>query len=928
LDADVDGRTSGVADAATATITTAPVANRPMNALTNKTRLTPTAEVTLGRHTEGRMHLDDETQLDALLERAEQLATLHHELARVSATGEGRLVLIGGEAGIGKTTLVRAFCSEIEGTRVLSGACDALNTPRPLGPLIDIAEQTGGELAELVERCAGVSDLLAALGAELRRRSPTVVVLEDLHWSDEATLDVVRLLGRRVQTLPVLLIATYRDDELDRAHPMRRALGEIPRDNVARISPPPLSLSAVMGLAQAHQIDAAALHRRTAGNPFYVTEALCAEDDGLPESVRDAVLARASRLERGPRDLLDAVAVARPQAELWLLEALAGDDIHHLESCLASGMLRSRGNSVAFRHEIARLAIEEATPPDRAVALHRRAWQTLAARPGHDQFARVAHHAEAAGDAEAVLRYAPMAAERAAALGAHCQSASQYERALRFARDLEARERAELLSLHSFECYLTDDPAKAMASRRAALALYVELGDRLREGESRRWLSRMAWFSGDNDTAYEESCRAVELLETLRPGPELAMAYSTMAQLGMLAGDIDATRAWGTRATDLATRLGEQETLIHTLNNVGTAELDRGLREGVEKLERSLALALDAGLDEHVVRAHTNLGVTGIYTHDYALAERHIASGIAYCLERDLDAWLVYMIACRSWLERDRGAWEAAAESAASVIAWPGAGAPARIVALMVLGSLRARRGEPNVWEALDEAAELARATGELQRLGPVAAARAEARWLTGEAELVRAESEQALELATRYESPWWTGQLHVWRRRAGLDEPIPWELVAEPYRLELTDAFDASCAAWSRLGCPYEAAMAYVRGHDEAALRTSLEELRRLGAKTSAAHFTRALRELGARDLRQGPRASTRENAAGLTARELEVLTLVGDGLRNGDIAARLVVSRKTVDHHVSAILRKLDASTRTEAVAEASRLGVLARR
>ncbi|HEY2770858.1 MAG TPA: AAA family ATPase [Solirubrobacteraceae bacterium] len=871
--------------------------------------------------------MDNGTQHDALLERAEQLAALEHELARVSASGEGRLVLVAGEAGIGKTTLVRAFCAELAGTRVLTGACDALNTPRPLGPLIDIAEETGGELAELVESGAGVSDLLAALSGELRSRSLTVVVLEDLHWSDDATLDLVRLLGRRVHTLPVLVIATYRDDELDRAHPLRRALGEIPRDNVTRIAPSPLSLSAVASLAAPQLIDPEELHRRTAGNPFYVTEALCAADGALPESVRDAVLARASRLDAGPRDLLDAVAVARPQAELWLLEALAGDDVGHLERCLASGMLRSRGNAVAFRHEIARVAIEEALPPDRAVALHRCAWQTLAARPGHDQIDRVAHHAEAAGDSEAVLRYASIAAERAAALGAHCQAANQYERVLRFAADLTDRERADLLSQHSFECYVADDLVTAIASRRAAVALYVELGDRLHEGEARRWLSRLSWFSGDNETAHEESSQAVDVLEALAPGPELAMAYSNMAQLKMLSGDIGGTRVWGARATELATRLGERETLIHALNNVGTAELDRGLPEGVEKLERSLELALAAGLEEHVARAHTNLGVTGVYTRRYDLAERHLARGIAYCLERDLDAWFVYMAACRAWLELDRGRWDDAAASAASVAGRPTAIGPARIVALMVLGTLRARRGDPGVWEALDEAAELARATGELQRLGPVAAARAEARWLTGEAELIGGETEAALALATRYESPWWTGALHVWRRRAGLEEPVPWDLMAEPYRLELGASFAAASAAWVRLGCPYEAAMAQIRSGDEGALRDGLDALRRLGAKATAAHFARALRDLGARDLRQGPRAATRENAAGLTARELEVLALVGAGLRNGDIAARLVVSRKTVDHHVSAILRKLDAATRTEAVAEATRLGMLER-
>ncbi len=759
---------------------------------------------------------------DALLERSEQLAALAAELRAVTDTGDGRLVLIAGEAGIGKTSLIRAFCTELDGVRVLAGACDALSTPRPLGPLIDIAEQTGGELAELVDGCAGVSDLLAALSTELRRRAPTVVVLEDLHWSDEATLDLVRLLGRRVQTLPVLILATYRDDELDRSHPLRRALGDLPRDRVTRVSPAPLSAAAVASLAHSHRLDAGELHRRTAGNPFYVTEVLSAEDEEMPENVRDAVLARASRLDAGARALLDAASIPRPHAELWLLEALAGDQLSHLESCLASGMLRARRDAVQFRHEIARVAIEDAMPPDRAIALHRRALQAIAERPGRDQLARIAHHAEAAGDAEAVLRYAPLAAERAAALGAHCQAAAQLGQALRFADGLSPEERAELQSLHSFECYLTDEMADALESRRAALAVYVEIGDRLREGESRRWLSRLAWFSGDNEAAYDEGCRAVDLLEALPPGRELAMAYSNIAQLKMLSGDLESTRSWGARATELAERLGEPETLVHALNSVGTAELDRGKMEGVEKLERSLDLAREAGLEEHVARAHTNLGVSSIYTRKYDLAQHHLDTGLAYCLERDLDAWAVYMTACRAWMELDQARWEAAAESASTVLSRPAVVAPARIVALMVRGTLRARRGDPDPWAPLDEAAALARAIGELQRLGPVAAARAEARWLAGEVDLIDVETERALELATRYESPWWTGELHVWRRRAGMRGAVPCGSRGRALSARAGRRAHDAAAAWAELGCPYEAAMVDLRRRRAGASRWS----------------------------------------------------------------------------------------------------------
>ncbi|HSP73114.1 MAG TPA: AAA family ATPase, partial [Gaiellaceae bacterium] len=409
--------------------------------------------------------------VEVLLERSHDLGSLADAFASVTGTGRGRLVLVAGEAGIGKTALLHAFCAELGRARVLSGACEALRTPRPLGPLLDIAAETRGELATLVEGGASPSDVLTALLGELRRRSPTVVVIEDLHWADEATLDLVRLLARRIATVPALVVVTYRDNELERDHPLRVALGELPQAALTRLALAPLSPAAVAALARPYGADPDDLHGRTAGNPFYVTEALAAGGAIVPDSVRDAVLARAARLGAGARALLDAVAIAPPRAELWLLEALAGGDLVHLEECLASGMLRARSDAVAFRHEIARVAIEEALPPDRRLTLHRLALSALSAADGKRiDLARLAHHAEAAGDGEAVLRFAWAAGTRAAALGAHREAAAQFARALRFADGLPSEERAELLERRSYECYLTSAIDDAIDARRRALA--------------------------------------------------------------------------------------------------------------------------------------------------------------------------------------------------------------------------------------------------------------------------------------------------------------------------------------------------------------------------------------------------------------------------------------------------------------------------
>jgi len=311
----------------------------------------------------------------------------------------------------------------------------------------------------------------------------------------------------------------------------------------------------------------------------------------------------------------------------------------------------------------------------------------------------------------------------------------------------------------------------------------------------------------------------------------------------------------------------------------------------------------------------------------YALAGRNLDAGIAYCRERDLDSYLQYMAGWKARAALEQGRWEVAGEWAAEVLRDPAVSAPSRITALAVVGRLRARRGDPDVWAPLDEALTLAKPTGELQRLAPVASARAEARWLAGEAEEIATETEGALALALQVGQKWAAGELSVWRWRAGVRDTPPGDEIAEPFRLELEGAHVAAAEAWYALGCQYEAALALAGARDETALRRSLAELQRLGARTTARRVSRTLRERGIRDVRQGPRRSTRHNPAGLTARELDVLALVAQGYRNADIAAQFFLSEKTVDHHVSAILRKLGARTRGEAASKAAALGITGR-
>jgi DNA-binding CsgD family transcriptional regulator len=858
-----------------------------------------------------------------LLERAESFAALEDALKRVRETSRGELVFVGGEAGVGKTALLRWFTQRSDAVRVLWGACDALITPRPLGPFVDVAQAAGGELRQLVERGAKPHRVATALVHELSASAPTVLVLEDVHWADEATLDVLRLLGRRVGNVDALVLVSYRDDELERAHPLRVLIGELGRDEpVRRLRLDPLSPDAVAVLA-GPEVDAEALYWKTGGNPFFVTEALAAGME-IPPTIRDAVLARCARLSDGARTVLDAVAVIPSTVEPWLLDALVSNS-GDLDECLVHGMLTSTPAGVAFRHEFARLAVDDSIPPNRKAELHRKALARLATPPsGAVDPARLAHHAEAAGEADAVLEFAKAAGDVASMQGAHLQAAEQYARALRHGEGLPLDLEADLLRRRSRECYVTDSYDEAIDAGRRAIRCYRKLDDRRSEGDALRSLAQMLWSAGATAEAEDAARDAVTLLEQLSPGRELAAAYSVRASRCMNADDLQDALVWGRRGLELATRLGEVEIMAHALNTIATTELLAGYPDGAAKVKSSREFAEREGLDEQMARAFANSAWAAVRTRSYETVDARIGCWLDHCTQRGLELWRLYLLAYGARAELDQGRWPDAVDSAESVLRIPRTSKLPRIHALVVLGLVRARRGDPGVREPLDEALALARPSNELQRIESVAAARAEAAWLEGKRDAVAAETQATLAVAIRHRVPWVIGELACWRQRARIWEEAP-PGAARPYALELAGNWAGAAESWAEIGCPYETAVALAGADDEAALRNALDALRRLGAGPAADIVARRLRERGARGLPRGPRTATRQNPANLTPRELEVLTLVAEGLHNREIADRLFVSVKTVDRHVSALLRKLGARTRVEAAAEAVRLGIV---
>ena len=840
-----------------------------------------------------------------LLERGDQLARLH-SLAAAATRDAGCLVLLTGEAGVGKTALVEQV-GDLDGdVHVWAGACERLFTARPLGPLADIASKAGGPLAAVIARGAPAYEVFPVLLDELRS-TPTLLVIEDVHWADEATLDVVALLARRMASTRSMAVVTCRD-QLASDHPLRLVLGGLAAAGVERLRLSPLSRDAVRELAALHSVDADELFERTGGNPFYVTEVLATEGSELPPSVRDAVIARAAGLDADARTLLEAVAIVTGVVPFSLVSALGEGVANRLDACLSSGMLQETPEGVAFRHDLAREAIADEIEPLRRISLHRTALRFF--RDAGADAARLAHHAEEAGDVEAVEEFAPLAAAEAAARGAHREAAAQYERVLRHGAALDQTRRAELLALGGHEFYLIDRFEQAIEWLEGAVDLRRQLGDVRAEGDALRRLSSVQRCGGRRVTALASGRQAVALLETKPPGPALAAAYANVAMLALNASDIDVGRTAAQKALDLAAECGDRDVMVHALNTMGGLKMLVGDESGLADLVESLALSLEEQRDDHVGRAYIHLIDLAQRHRRWDLVDRFYDEGSEYCSEHGLDLWARYLHIYYARTELDRGRW---AEAVAAIPASADApGTPlARIGALVVVGLVRARRGDPAQWVALDEAAELADRSGELQWLAPVTAARLEAAWLSERDPALADPSDDVLRACIASSASWWAGEIAWWRHCLGIDEPIP-ECAAEPWALQLAGRAHEAAAAWRSLGCPYEEALSLSCSDDADDLRAAFDLLESLGARPAAATVARRMRLGGVRGVRRGARPTTRANPAGLTARELEVLLLIVGGLRNTEIAEQLVVSPKTVDHHVSSVLAKLGVSSR----------------
>ncbi len=858
-----------------------------------------------------------------LLEREEPLRALALRYAEAAA-GNGSLVLIAGEAGAGKTSLVRAFVESLDRSAlVLSGACDPLSTPRPLSPLQDFAADPESGLGDLRPGDTEPYELFAEVLDRLRNTiRPIVMVIEDVHWADEGTLDLIRFLGRRVADTNAVVTCTYRHDEVDRTHPFRTVLGQVGSLSTTHtVEVSPLSQRAVEQLTGDTGIDAYDLHERTGGNAFFVTESIAA-GGRMPRTVQDAVLARLASLDPEVRAAVEAVSVAPRDLAIDRLARLTDSEARTVDAAASSGVLVADGPRLRFRHDIARSAVEAALPPARRLALHRRMIAILEDDGEHD-IARLAHHAVGTANPALILRYAIPAGRDAIARGARREAIAFFSAALRHSDLIEPPLAADLLSTLGEQQSLVGDFVGARESLTSAVETYQRIGDLEGQAAAMVLLQGPVWVLDGTEAGRAVTARAHSLLQDRDPSEALGKVLTRISHNHMIARQREPGRQAAIRAADVATVVNSEEVAWRADALRGTIELVMGdSAVGAEMLETSVKEA--ERMSSRKLQAWS-LGMLGSGAGEarmYPTAIHALNRAIAIGQASDDDYEVAYN---RAWLGRiafEQGRWDEAAEFAEATIRGFGVVAEHLLTAQCVLGRLRIRRGDPGGLPLLQRLAD----SGDdylLQYVWNAYCGVAEHAWLDGKPEVAVPLLSGAFERAMSSDSPWARGEIGFWMWRLGEIERPP-KGAAEPFALQIAGEWIEAAQLWHELGCPYEEAMALADG-DETAMRRSLVLLDRLAASPAAHRVRGQLRELGARGIPRGPMKATRANPEGLTPRQLEVLESMALGLSNGEIADKLFLSKRTVENHVSAVLMKLGVDTRSKAVAVAVQRSII---
>jgi len=860
-----------------------------------------------------------------LVERETELARLSEIWEGVPKTG-GRVALICGEAGIGKSSLVTHFLNEVlVDTNFTKGLCDPMATPRPMGPVLEIQTQLKPTLAhnETVSQRSPTDETYAYFQ---RITEPTVVFLEDLHWADQGTLDWFKFFGRRISGLPLLLIVSFRDDEVTAVHPLSSAIGQVPTANYHRIQMPPLSIEGIKELGLPEGINPEELYKVTNGNPFFVTEILNARDKSgdVPQSVKDAVNSRINRLPRKLQGFLELASCHPTSIRTEILQELHGDTYtSELAEATRLKFLIAVQGHFRFRHELARRATYARLSASERQLAHKKIMAALLAQSG-DSFKidEILHHADGAQNADKVIEYAPLAAREAAQLGAHREAAKHLAAAIGYIDAAPTEVAAQIYEDWAYEAGLAlgiDDGV--IEARRLAITLWRALGRSDKVGENLRWLSRLHWYRGEATKAHNYVDEAINVLNDDEISAGKAMSFAVRAQFLMLQDNMEGAISWGEKSLEMARSVNAREVEVHALNTVGTARLFRGDIDGEELMIESLELAKDLALHEEVARVYTNLSEYAVETRQFERAEKLINEGLAFDQKHDLDSWTYYLMGRQAQLRLGQQKFRQCCDIANGILKRDNQTLLMQLPAKIVRSRALLRLGESSAHKAIEDALSDALSVDEIQYTSVVHAISIEKAFKKNDVELATYHfNEIAQNMTNRLSADKWSDVL-IWGYFAGVSQALPkgYEF-SKGLQLLYEGDYGLAAENFDTDLMNYEAAWCRVLSGNESLTRQADSFFSEIGALGSQKSLRRMVESRGTKvalsAMVRGPNKTTREHAYGLTAKEQMVLVKIAEGASNGDIAKHLSRSIRTIENHVSSILSKLNASNRVEVI------------
>lgn len=864
-----------------------------------------------------------------LIEREHFLAMLQSRFEKLAA-GKGHCFFIMGEAGVGKSALVNTFLERLDSQCIsYTGICDSLFTPRPLAPVIDLAIQLKMELTSGIESSKSRADLFSGFVEELTKKmKPVVLVFEDIHWADEATLDFIKFLSRRIMFANCMFILTYRNTEPAGIQVPNIVLSEIAPDTYTRITLPSLSRDAVQKMAEGKGYNGENLYSLTGGNPFFVNEILASYSPGVPENVKDAVLSVFHKHEGKTRNLWQLLSVVPDGFHIDQLSAIDPEWDEAIEQCMHAGILLLKNNKLLFKHELYRRTVEESLSPFRRIKLNKKILELfLASFETNGEIEKIVHHAKNANENALVSKFAPLAAKQASMVGSHLEASKLYLTAIQYTAAQHEDTLASLYEAYAYESYLTHQIKEAIIYQKKALDIRKAKQETANTGNNLWFLSQLWRLDANAKEAEIYALEAITVLEQQPSSYSKGMAFSNMSQLKMYIPDKTACLAWGNKAIEMAKEINDPGIQSHALNNIGTVlwEKNENSDQGKAYLFNSLHIAIKNGLAEHAARAQSSIVLKFILFKDYLSAQKHLDESNNYCEEKDLNSFKNFNSYLKATILFETGKWEKAETIIQGLLKDTFQPDANKLSVLTLLAKIKVRRGDQNCVALLNSIKSKAFFTKEFHQILPATIACLEYEWLTANRLISDKEMNEIICLTKKagINNLPLHSELAYWYQKAR-NSALVTDKLYTPYQYQLEGKIQEAALFWDNILCPFEKAMALTDGQ-EAEKKQALLLLQQLGAAAFGEKLKRLMRSAGIRKIPRGIRASTQNNPAQLTNREIDVLLLLQKGAQNKEIATALFISPKTVDHHISSLLFKLDVSSRTKAVAEAMRMNIL---